>query len=105
MWVIFYEGKSMFEHIDKNVFALVEDKDILAFQTNLSIATGETSHSFLEDSTFLQNFVGNTYFAKRFVPMPPHANMTVPQGRTSLEIPKASLFRDAGLPSLYNTER
>jgi hypothetical protein len=95
----------MFEHIDKNVFALVEDKDILAFQSNLSTTTGETSHPFLEESTFLQNFVGNTYFAKRVVPMIPHANMNVPRERTSLEIPKASLFRDAGLPSLCNTER
>lgn len=99
MWVIFHERKTMFTHVDKNVFALVEDKDIVEFQKNLSKSTGETSHTLVQHSTFLQNFVGNEYFAKKFVPMTPRKGMTAPQEPPLLEIPKASLFRDVELPS------
>ena len=89
----------MFTHIDKNVFALVEDKDILEFQRNLAKTTGQTSHTILEDCKFLQNFVGNEYFVKKFVPMTPRTGMTAPPEPPLLEIPKASLFRDVELPS------
>lgn len=102
MWVIFHERRSMFTHIDKNVFALVEDKDIVEFQKNLSKTTGQTSHSLLEDSNFLQNFVGNEYFARRYLPMTPRKGMTAPPEPPLLEIPKASLFRDVELPSPYS---
>lgn len=99
MWVIFHDGSSRFTHIDKNVFALVEDKDVLEFQKNLAKTTGEMSHVLIENSTFLQNFVGNEYFAKRYVPMTPRKGMTAPPEPPVLEIPKASLFRDVELPS------
>ncbi len=100
MWVIFHERRTIFTHIDKNVFALVEDKDILEFQKNLAKTTGQMSHGLLEDSTFLQNFVGNEYFAKKFVPMTPRTGTVAPPAPPLLEIPKASLFRDVELPSL-----
>jgi len=99
MWVIFHDGSSRFTHIDKNVFALVEDKDILEFQVMLSCATGEMTHVLIENSMFLQNFVGNDYFARKYVPMTPHTDTIVRQGPPALEIPKASLFRDVELPS------
>lgn len=99
MWVIFHDGSNRFTHIDKNVFALVEDKDILEFQVMLSCATGEMTHVLIENSMFLQNFVGNDYFARKYVPMTPHTDTIVRQGPPALEIPKASLFRDVELPS------
>lgn len=105
MWVIFHECRSMFTHIDKNVFALVEDKDILEFQKNLAKTTGEISHVLLEDGKFLQNFVGNEYFAKKFMPMTPRKGMTAPPEPPLLEIPKASLFRDVELPSPCSNEQ
>ena len=99
MWVIFHDRRTMFTHIDKNIFALVEDKDIVEFQNNLAKATGQMSHALLEDSKFLQNFVGNEYFAKKFVPMTPRKGTTAPPEPPLLEIPRASLFRDVELPS------
>lgn len=99
MWVIFHERRTIYTHIDKNVFALVEDKDIVEFQKNLSKTTRQTSHTLLEDCTFLQNFVGNEYFAKKFVPMTPRKGMTAPPEPPLLEIPRASLFRAVELQS------
>jgi len=99
MWVIFHERKSMFTHVDKNVFALVEDKDIHVFQQCFSKATGETCHPVIEECMYLQNFVGNEYFARRYDPMTPHTDMSVPQELPKLEIRKVSLFRDVELPS------
>ncbi len=98
MWVIFHERRNMFTHVDKNVFALVEDKDILEFQKNLAKAIGQQDHALIEHCTFLQNFIGNEYFAKQYVPMTPRKGMIAPPGPPVLEIPKASLFRDAELP-------
>jgi hypothetical protein len=105
MWVIFHERRTMFTHIDKNIFALVEDNDILEFQRNLAKATGQIDHAILEDSKFLQNFVGHEYFAKRFVPMTPRKGMTAPPEPPLLEIPRASLFRDVELPNPYSNGR
>ena len=99
MWVIFREHRSMYTHIDRNVFAIVEDKDILEFQRHLATTVGEMIHEIMEHSEYLQNFVGNEYFARRYVPMTPNTGMTVPLEPPKLEIPKASLFRDVELPS------
>lgn len=103
MWVIFHDRRSIFTHIDKNVFALVEDKDIVEFQRNLAKTTGQMSHTLLEDCKFLQNFVGNEYFAKKFVPMTPRTGTSAPPEPPLLEIPRASLFRDVELPSPCST--
>ena len=99
MWIIFHEANSIFTHIDKNVFALVEDKDILEFQKQLARRTSLHPHKLIEHSEFLQNFVGNDYFARRFIPMTPRISKIVPLEPPKLEIPKASLFRDVELPS------
>lgn len=99
MWVIFHERKSIFTHMDKNVFALVEDKDILEFQRMLSCSAGEPLYELIDNCSYVQAFVGNDYFAKKYVPMTPHKDMIVPQGPPALEMPKASLFRDVELPS------
>jgi hypothetical protein len=105
MWIIFHERKSMFTHIDKNVFALVEDKDIDAFQQNLVAKTGETGYPVIDFCEHLQNFVGNEYFAKRYTPMRPDANRIVQSEPPKLEIATASLFRDAEQRNPYSSGR
>ena len=99
MWVIFQDRKSIFTNIDRNVFAIVEDKDILEFQKQLAKATGDMRHTIIEDCLHLQNFIGNEYYAKLYIPMTPQKDMIVRQERPKLEIPRVSLFRDVELPS------
>ena len=99
MWVIFYDHKSMFTHIDRNIFGLVEDKDIHEFQKTLAASTGEMAHELSDQCMYLQTFVGNAYFARLYLPKTPNTNMIVPPELRKLEIPKASLFRDVELPS------
>lgn len=99
MWVIFHERRTIFTHIDKNVFALVEDKDVVEFQKNLAETNGQMVHPVIEHCLHLQNFVGNEYFARKFVPMTPRKGTTAPPEPPLLEIPRASLFRDVELPS------
>jgi len=99
MWVIFHEHRSIYTHIDRNVFALVEDKDIHEFQKQLVKTTGGVSYPVVDYCGHLQNFVGNDYFARRYLPTSPDTSMTAPQEQPKLEIPKASLFRDVELPS------
>jgi hypothetical protein len=105
MWIIFHEARSIFTHIDKNVFALVEDKDVLEFQRTLAATTGEMSHPVIEYCGHLQNFVGNTYFARRYIPMTPRTSKIAPREPPKLEIPKASLFRDVEPQNPCNTEQ
>lgn len=105
MWVIFRENKSVFTHMDKNVFAVVEDKDVLEIQDALVNATGGTPYPLLRELDCLQNFVGNDYFAKHYVPMTPHTNMTVPREPSRHEMPTVSLFRDAAPRNPYNTSQ
>jgi hypothetical protein len=105
MWIIFHDSKSIFTHVDKNVFALVEDKDILEFQTHLAARLRAQAHTVVEQSDYLQNFVGNDYFARRYLPMTPRISKIVPPEPPKLEIPRASLFRDVELQSPCSTGR
>lgn len=105
MWVIFHEDKSRFTYIDKNVFGVVEDKDILEFQDNLTNLTGQIGYPLIECTGRLQNFVGTDYFARHYVPMTPRVDMIVQSARPKSEIPTISLFRDEGRQSLYNIEQ
>jgi hypothetical protein len=103
MWVIFYESITIFTHIDKNIFGLVEDKDILEFQKSLAASTGEMSHELTLESLYLQNFVGNQFFARRYIPKTLCTDTNVRQEPRVPETPKASLFRDVELPSPCST--
>lgn len=105
MWVIFYESITIFTHIDKSIFALVEDKDILEYQKSLVASTGQMSHELTLDHIYLQNFVGNRFFARRYVPTTLCTDTNVRQGLQALEIPRASLFRDVELPNPYSNGR
>jgi len=106
MWVIFHERKSLFTHIDKNVFALVEDKDILTFQSSLANITGDMIYPLLEGCyDRVQNFVGTDYFVKQYVPMTQYTDKVDQEERQNTGTLKASLFRDVVQQSPYNTSR
>ena len=70
MWVIFRDPKTMFNHVDKYVCEIVEDKDILAYQTKLYEQVGGRTHELNQSVFFLQQLVTTQddveYFARRY---------------------------------------
>jgi hypothetical protein len=66
MWIIFREDKSEFVHPDKYVVALVNDADILTYQSTFSGYYFPVN----TDVTYFQEFVrdteGRLYFARRY---------------------------------------
>ena len=106
MWVIFHERKTLFTHIDRNVFAVVEDKDIHTFQTSMANITGDMLYPLLEGCyDRVQNFVGADYFAKQYVPTTQYTDRFVQAERQNTGTLKVSLFRDVELPSPCNTSQ
>lgn len=105
MWVIFHEPRTHFTHMDKNVFGVVDDKDILGFQKRLADKLGQIPHLIIEEAKHLQPLVGNHYYAKRYDPMTPDTDIHVPQERKGLGTTKASLFRDVAPLNPYNNEQ
>ena len=105
MWVIFHEPRTHFTHMDKNVFGVVDDKDILVFQKTLADKLGQIPHLIIEEAKHLQPLVGNHYYAKRYEPMTQDTDIHVPLERKGLGTTKASLFRDVAPLSPYNTEQ
>lgn len=70
MWVIFRDPNTMFNHIDKYVYEIVEDKDILGYQTKLYQQVGGRTHELNQTVFFLQQLVTSKddveYFARRY---------------------------------------
>ena len=70
MWVIFRDPHTVFNHLDKNVVQMVEDKDIGAYQATLQSTQGGCSFDVYPDVYFLQRFVttttGTEYYACRY---------------------------------------
>jgi hypothetical protein len=70
MWVIFRDPKTPFNHLDKFVVELVEDKDILTYQTVLHKTVGGRTFPLHTDVWFSQQFVTSVndveYFARRY---------------------------------------
>lgn len=65
MWVVFCENPSNFQFVDKNVVALVNDADILAYQKTL----GGFPYEINLDVWFLQMFVRtdtDLYYARKY---------------------------------------
>jgi hypothetical protein len=65
MWVVFCESASNFQFVDKNVVALVNDADILAYQKTL----GGFPYEINLDVWFLQMFVRtdtDVFFARKY---------------------------------------
>lgn len=105
MWVIFRDPKDHYTYLDKYVFGVVDDKDILVFQKRLAEKLGQTPHLIIEEAKHLQRIVGNHYYAKRYEPMSPNTDIPVPPERKRPENLKASLFRDVAPLSPCNTEQ
>ena len=57
MWIVFRDPKSPFLHLDKYVFALVEDKDIYEYREQLFRSVGGRTYDFDPDVFFVQQFV------------------------------------------------
>jgi hypothetical protein len=84
--------------LDKNVYGVVEDKDILVFQKKLADALGKPMEELIPTLPHLQPFVGD-YYARHYVPMTQYTTMPVLPERQELETFRVSLFRDVELPS------
>jgi hypothetical protein len=98
MWVIYRNPRNCYTHLDKNVYGVVEDKDILEFQKKLAETLGKPAEELIPTLPYLQLFVGD-YFARHYVPMTQYTDMPVPQERPVVETMRVSLFRDVELPS------
>ena len=95
MWVIFHDPKTAFTHLDKYVLDLVEDKNILDYQKDLSNSLRAFSHALVPNVSHMQPFVGNDYYAKFYVPTTQYTGKMNPLARLQPETLKASLFRVA----------
>ncbi len=70
MWIVFRDPLTIFNHLDKYVFELIEDDDILAFQETLQATVGGRKREIHQDVYFLQPFFTSKddveYFARRY---------------------------------------
>jgi hypothetical protein len=70
MWVIFRDPKTVFNHVDKYVVELVEDKDILTYQDVLHKTVGGRTFDIYSDAQFNQKFVTSSndveYYARKY---------------------------------------
>jgi hypothetical protein len=70
MWVIFRDPNTAFNHLDKYVYQVVNDEDILAYQIALHERSGGRIHEINQDVFFLQQFLTThndvEYFARRY---------------------------------------
>ncbi len=98
MWVIYRNPNSHHVHIDKYVYGLVEDKDIIEFQNKLAETLKKTPNELILGVTYLQNFVGS-YFARYYVPMTQYTGMPVLPERLTVETMPVLRFPDVELPS------
>lgn len=97
MWVIYRDPHNHHDHIDKYVYGVVEDKDILAFQQKLAETLNKTPDEIIPGLPHLQGFVGG-YFARYYVPMTQYTDIPVPREQRAPETMRVSLFRDVELP-------
>ena len=98
MWVIYRDPDNHHIHLDKTVYGIVEDKDILAFQKKLAETLRKPAEELIPTALYLQPFVGD-YYARYYVPMTQYTAMPAPPARRAPETMRVSLFRDVELPS------
>jgi hypothetical protein len=71
MWVIFRDPNTLFNHIDKYVYQIVNDEDILAYQIVLHEKVGGQIHDINQSVFFLQPFISShndvEYFARKYL--------------------------------------
>ena len=98
MWVIYRDPRNHHDHIDKYVYGVVEDKDILAFQQKLAETLKKTPDELIPGLQYLQGFVGS-YFARHYVPMTQYTNMPVLPERLVVGMMPVLRFHDVELQS------
>jgi hypothetical protein len=102
MWVLYRNPHNHHVHIDKYVYGVVEDKDILAFQKKLAETLKKTPDELVLGATYLQPLVGN-YFARYYVPMTQYTGMPVPPEQPAVETMPVSQFHGVVRPSPCST--
>jgi hypothetical protein len=70
MWVIFRDPNNVFNHLDKFVYQIVNDEDILAYQRALYERSGGRMHELNQTVFFMQQLLTSEddveYFARRY---------------------------------------
>ena len=66
MWVVFCESASNFQFVDKNVVALVNDADILTYQSTFSGYYFPVNIDVSYFQEFVRDTEGRLYFARRY---------------------------------------
>ena len=70
MWVIFRDPNTAFNHLDKFVYQIVEEEEILAYQRALHERSGGRMHELNQSVFFIQQFLTTQddveYFARRY---------------------------------------
>ena len=69
LWVIFRDPNTQFSNLDKYVYQLVDDANILAYQTMLATTQKGEAEPFLSIVPFLQPFVRTDtcmYYVRRY---------------------------------------
>ena len=70
MWIVFRDPKTVFNHLDKYVFEVVADEDIVTYQKGMAEILGGQCHEFMQDVYFLQPFFTSKddveYFARKY---------------------------------------
>ncbi len=102
MWVIYRDPDNHRQDIDKYVYGLVEDTEILAFQQKLAETLKKTPDELIPNVRHLQSLVGE-YFARHYQPMTQYTGMPVLPERPKVETMRVSLFRDVELPTPCST--
>jgi hypothetical protein len=90
MWVIFRDPHTVFNHLDKNVAQMVEDKDIGAYQLMLQLTQGGTIFDVYPNVYFLQKLftsaTGEEYYARRYRVWEPVTTRVVQASEASPEV-------------------
>jgi hypothetical protein len=70
MWIVFRDPNTVFLNLDKYIYELVSDQDILKYQDDLKKQMGGYSFDILENVYFLQPFLsasdGQEYYIRKF---------------------------------------
>ena len=70
MWIVFRDPNTVFLNLDKYIYELVSDEDILEYQNNLKKRVDGFSYEILENVYFLQPFVcskdGQEYYIRKY---------------------------------------
>ena len=68
LWVVYCDPNSVWNHMDKYVVNIVDDKDLDVYQRTLAGDKG-TIYEVMRNATYLQQFVianGNSYYIRQY---------------------------------------